>query len=310
MGRPNGSPNLFPPLDSYGSVAYNLANMKRYRVLSFDFDSRATLLAMEIHQDWEEKIKEQHRENKENLIQELLSQYGTHAAEVKRKNLIDMGPKPFSILAFHNKFFEQIRRAFIMGSYYPALTSSCALGERILNHLVRTLREDFKSTPEYKKIYRKDSFANWDVPINTLESWQVLLPDVVKAFQDLLELRRRSIHFDPAVDQDDRPLALQAIKYLSKIIGTQFSAFGSQPWFIPGTPGESYIKKDAERLPFIKHIYLPNCRRVGPQNRIEIIGDRLLVQDNNKYENVEIADEEFRDLRLKRNLPKNDPPRL
>ena len=39
--------------------------MKRYRVSAFDFDSRPLILAMEIKEDWEEKVKAQHRANKE-----------------------------------------------------------------------------------------------------------------------------------------------------------------------------------------------------------------------------------------------------
>ena len=61
---------------------------------------------------------------------------------------------------------------------YPALTGACALGERILNYLILNLRDDFHSTPEYKQVYRKDSFDQWDAPINALASWGVLLPEV------------------------------------------------------------------------------------------------------------------------------------
>src|SRR3972149_6553409 len=114
--------------------------MKRYRVLNFDFDTRVRTLV-----------------------------------DPKKENFIAIDSKPFSILAFHNRFFEQIRTSFIIGSYYPALTGACALGERILNHLILTLRDDFKNSPEYKKIYRKKSFDDWDVPISILASWGTLL---------------------------------------------------------------------------------------------------------------------------------------
>lgn len=274
--------------------------MKRYRVLGLDFDSSATILAMEIREEWDEKIKEQHRRNREDVKQELLRLYGSHAAEQKLQNLIDIGAKPLSILAFHNKFFEQIRRAFIIGSYYPALTAACALGERILNHLILILRNDFRNTPKYKEVYRKNSFDKWEIAIDFLESWQVLLPGVVETFRELAKLRHRSIHFNPAVDRDDRPLALQAIKCLNKIIGMQFgwpfSGFGSQPWFIPGIRGESYIKKDFENEPFIKHIYLPNCHLVGPRNTPDIVGNRFVVHDDYEYKDIAISDEQFRDI--------------
>jgi hypothetical protein len=114
-----------------------------------DFDSRAASLTMEIRDDWEEGVKEQHLANQENIKRGLLYEYGAHAADMKLKNFIDLSTKPMSVLAFHNKFLDQTRRAFIVGSYYPSLTAACSLGERILNHLIRILREDFKSTSEY-----------------------------------------------------------------------------------------------------------------------------------------------------------------
>ncbi|MCK4783392.1 MAG: hypothetical protein KAV87_06545, partial [Desulfobacteraceae bacterium] len=233
--------------------------MKRYRVLSFDFDTRVHILTQEISDTWEDQVKKLHSQNKEAIEKDLAGSYGPEAQEAKRRNFIDLGDKPMSILAFHNQFFEQIRTAFVMGSYYPALTAACALGERILNHLVLILRDDYKYTPEYKKISRKDSFDNWDVPIDTLESWNILLPDVTKQFRRLKEMRHKVVHFRPEVDRNDRVLALEAVRCLCEIIRNQFSAFGSQPWFITNIPGESYIKKDWESRPFIQKIYLPNC---------------------------------------------------
>lgn len=273
--------------------------MKRYRVLSFDFDTRVHMLTQEISDTWEDQVKKLHSQNKEAIEKELTGSYGPEAQEAKRRNSIDLGDKPISILAFHNRLFEQIRTAFVMGSYYPALTAACALGERILNHLVLILRDDYKYTPEYKKISRKDSFDNWDVPINTLESWNILLPDVTKQFRRLKEMRHKAVHFRPEVDRNDRVLALEAVQCLREIIRNQFSAFGSQPWFITNIPGESYIKKDWESRPFIQKIYLPNCLAVGPKHKIEALIPQTMVNDNYQYEQREITDEEFSVLRKK-----------
>src|SRR6266851_822630 len=143
--------------------------MKRYRILNFDFDTRAHFLSQEIQEHWAEHVKELHRGNREKMIAGLAQEFGPAQFEAKLKNFMDLGPKYFSILAFHNKFFEQCRRAFVMGAYYPALTGACALGERIFNHLILLLRDDFKGTPQYKHVYRKESFDNWDMVINTLE---------------------------------------------------------------------------------------------------------------------------------------------
>jgi oligoendopeptidase F len=91
--------------------------MKRYRILLFDFDTRVYILTQEIRDEWEDNVKKQHRENKEAVGQSLIGSYGSQAQEAKRQNFIDLCDKPLSILAFHNRFFEQIRTAFVMGAY-------------------------------------------------------------------------------------------------------------------------------------------------------------------------------------------------
>ena len=47
------------------------------------------------------------------------------------------------------------------------------------------LRGYHKNTKEYKKVYNKDSFDNWDVAITTLETWDELLPEAASKFREL-----------------------------------------------------------------------------------------------------------------------------
>lgn len=269
--------------------------MKRFRVFQCDFDSRAQTLA-DIPDHWDESVKELHRRNREKTERGLIFEFGECAASQKRQNFIDLGLKPFSILAFHNRFLEQIRVAFLMGAYYPALTGTCALGERVLNYLVLMLREDFKNTPEFKLVYKKKSFDGWDLAINSLAAWDVLLPEVVTEFRRLRDLRNAAIHFRPEVDRNDRALALDAIKSLTAIVGNQFCSFGSQPWFLTGVPGEIYIKRDWEHRPFVRKVYLPNCRAVGPRHSVVSVGP-WRIKDDAAYEDRAITDEEFCTLR-------------
>lgn len=63
------------------------------------------------------------------------------------------------------------------------------------------------------------------------------------------------------------------------------------------TPGELFITKAAESLPFIRHVYLPNCRLVGPKHKLEFEGENLIIHDDHEYENRDVSDEEFRELR-------------
>lgn len=272
--------------------------MKRYRVLPFfDFDTRVRTLETPISDEWEETIKSQYYENRKKGAQSLVAEFGELNKDEKIENFIALDAKPFSILAFHNRFFTQIRNAFVIGAYYPALTGVCALGERILNYLLLILRDDYKGTQEYKKVYKKESFDDWSLPISTLKAWDILLPDVVENFLKLKEMRNNAIHFRPETDHNDRELALEAINCMKEIIGSQFSSWGPQPWFITSIPGEIYIKQTWEEKPFIKKIYLPNCALVGSKHRIESLVPQVIINDKFEYENTQISDDEFCTLR-------------
>ena len=273
--------------------------MKRYAVLGYDLDVRAGWLDIEIQEEWEERVKESHRIAQQQIREGLVAEYGSFRAEEKLGNFRDLGPMAVSIIAYHNKFFRQARAAYVVAAYYPALTAACALGERILNHLLIGLRDDFRSTPEYKQVYRKQSFHDWFLAIDTLAAWRVLLPDVVVNFKRLGTIRNRAIHLDPrdpVTEENDRTVALEAILLLDRIIAAQFGILGSQPWFIPGTRGASYIKKEWENDPFVRLVYLPNCWLVGPRYTVEPVPGSVIVHDDYPYEDREVTDDEFRDL--------------
>lgn len=272
--------------------------MKRYRIFSFDFDSRAHSLEP-VQEGWDENVKKLHLENQRKTIDELKEQYGERNLEVKVRNFIDLKAKPFSITAFHNKFLGQIRNSFIVGGYYPSLTGACALGERILNHMMFLLREYHKASPEYKKVYRKNSFDNWPLAIDALAAWRELLPDAAEKFHDLSEKRNKAIHFNPETDHNERSLALEAIHSIQEIVSIQFSAFGNQPWIF-SVPGEVYIKKEWEDKPLIKHVFIPNSLLVGPYHKVESVYPKVIINDNFEYEDRGITDDEFSSLRQNR----------
>lgn len=271
--------------------------MRRYRILSFDFDSRAIILRERPSPEGEAKVRAQWEANRASVEAGLVHEFGDVARQSKRENFIAVGPRPFSVLAFHNRFAAQHRTAFVAGAYYPALTGACALGERILNHLVLRLRDYYRATPEYKRVHGKDSFDRWQLAIGTLTAWHVLEPDAIRAFRELEEVRNRALHFHPATDTTDRALALEAIGLIDRIIAAQFPVMGLQPWFIPDSKGESFIRREAETVPFVREIYLPNCRHVGPYHAITQLVPELIVQDRDDYENHEISDEEYLRLR-------------
>jgi hypothetical protein len=270
-----------------------LADFGRRRHLSYtmDFDTRAHVFE-EPGEGWDAEPRRLHLENRERTKVELAREFGLDQLDQKIENFVAIGSKPFSVLAYHNQFFDQVRRAFVIGAYYPALVGACALGERILNHLILDLRDFYKRTPQYGRVYRKASFDKWQIPIDALEAWNVLLPRAVDEFRALLLLRRRSIHFNVSTYATLREDARAAIHYMREIIDQQFTAFGNRPWFIMGTRGQIFIKRDWEENPFIKTYYLPTCPFVGPYFAISF-DQGLRFHDHTDYGDGAWTDQEF-----------------
>ena len=274
--------------------------MRRYRVMAGSFDTRSHFLNEEIPDSWDPTIRAQHWGNRHGVMAGLLSQFGEHDLGSKIAEFSALGPEPFSVLSYHNQFFRQTRNAFVIGSYYPALTAACALGERILNHLVRDLRDSYRHTPEFKTVYDKDSFDDWEKAISVLDTWGVLLPDVVADFRLLRENRNSALHFRPEIDTNARHLALEAIRVLHRIIDGQFG-IGPQPWYIQGTPGETYVKGDAEIWPFVAKLILPAAYSVGPRHTLGFDEKQLwAIADVGDDGPATGTDDEFLELRRSR----------
>lgn len=266
---------------------------RRHLSWGMDFDTRYLTLTQEIGDDWEENVKELWLSNQAKAREGLAWEFGEKYADAKIENFIAIGSKPFSTQAHHNSFFHQVRESFVIGSYYPALVGACALGERILNHLIIDLRHFFRDTPEYKKIYRKNSFDNWDIPIDVLEAWDILLPDALHEFRALKVLRHRSIHFNPSTYATLKDDALAAVLHMRTIIEAQFGSHGPHPWFLKGTTGHLFIAREFETDPFVQTYYLPNCPFVGPLFSMEHSPEGWQFIDFPDYGEGDWTDEEF-----------------
>ncbi len=244
-----------------------MAYMRRYRLINGTFDARSHLVTDDISPEWEPRIRAQHWANRLHALEWLKYEFGEDNLGEKVAEFGALGPEPFSVLAYHNVFFRQVRRSFVIGSHYPALVGCCALGERILNHLVREFREDFRGTLQYKLVYDKESFDDWNRAIDVLEAWELLLPDVVTAYRQLRMKRNDAIHFRPETSIRAREMALESIQLLGQIIEGQFGSLGAKPWYFQ-IPGETYIKEAAEIWPFVKKILVPAGLHVGPQHTL------------------------------------------
>jgi hypothetical protein len=272
--------------------------MRRFRTLPGDFDARCYGLEP-VQDQWEDQVKELHIENQARTIEGLKAEFGMWNFERKMADFIAIGVKPFSVQSYHNAFFDQARRAFVQGAYYPALIGACALGERILNHLVLDLRDDFSHTPEYADVASDTTFSNWRRMLVALSAWDVIDPDVAALFRTLSGLRHRSVHFNPKTYDSAREDALNAITTLRDILQKQFSAFGPQRWFMPGTPGVCFIAKDYEENPFVKRFITPSAVYVGPLHNIRITdggGWQFVDWPPDVYGDGEISDEQYRQV--------------
>ena len=160
--------------------------MKRFRIINFDFDSRATILSMEISKDWDENVRLQWEASIKHIEEGIGEQFGALNLQHKIERFKKIGPKPFSIISYHNNLLTDIRNAYVLGSFYSSLTGTCALGERILNHLILDLREYYKPKYNFWKdiwniIYKNNKFdiytcktcSSWALMINTLLGWKV-----------------------------------------------------------------------------------------------------------------------------------------
>lgn len=270
-----------------------LADRGRRRHMSYtmDFDTRCYVFE-EPGEGWEETPRRLHLENRERVRAGLASEFGSQALDAKIANFVAIGSKPFSVISYHNALFDEVRRAFVVEAYYPALLGACALGERILNHLILDLRDSFRQTVEYRTVARKDSFMDWAKAIDTLEAWSVLLPRAIDEFRALMPLRHRSIHFNTSTYATLREDSLAAVLHIREIIDQQFTAFGARPWFIKGTRGLIFIKRDWEENPFIRAFYLPTCPFVGPHVAISL-HNGVNFYDKKDYGDGDWSDDEF-----------------
>jgi hypothetical protein len=118
------------------------------------------------------------------------------------------------------------------------------------------------------------------------------LPRAVEEFRALMPLRHRSVHFNVSTYATLREDALAAILHIRHIIDEQFTAFGARSWFIEGTSGLIFIKREWEDNPFVRTFYLPTCPFVGPHVAISF-QDGVKFYDKSNYGDGDWSDEEF-----------------
>jgi hypothetical protein len=271
---------------------------RRYRPIELTFDSRSVVLDQEVGEDWTPDIQAQWRSNQSKVRMELLAEYGTAEGEAKIENYRAMGPAPWSIVAEHNALLAQTRSAFAHDDFYPALVSACALGERIFNQLILTLRDDYVNhKAAIRRVRRDDTFTDWGSSIEVLRGWGVLTDDLTHRYLDLERQRHAAVHFDPAVSAGTREPALQALRLIQEIIEGVFAPHGGPPRFIANIPGASFFSLASEELPIVKRIFLPRSALLSPAHRMFVRqtaeGIAWEIYDDAEYDPTDLSDAGF-----------------
>lgn len=76
------------------SIPVGPTELKRYRVLTLDFDTRATILRQEISPSWQAAVRQTWEHNQNSVRNTLLHEFGSDTADAKLTNFLDIGPRP------------------------------------------------------------------------------------------------------------------------------------------------------------------------------------------------------------------------
>lgn len=271
---------------------------RRFTPGNFAFDTRALTLAAAIDDNWDESIKEQERRNQASIRESILHEYGVEDYAQKIQNFVDLGRAPWSVVALHNVYLAQSRAAFVGLNYYPALLGASGLGERLLNQLVLSLRQDYEQHEATKRVAAKQSFDNWDVCIKALRGWGTISDEVANEFRKLMVRRNSAVHYRSELDSGDaREAALDALLLIGGIVEALFSPIGKQPHYFTGPIGRSYVRLGWEDDPFVRKFILPACVLVSPVFRFVATAHGFDVYDDSDYGvgHEPLTDDEFGD---------------
>jgi len=260
--------------------------MKRYRILKFGIDTTRNILNFPNNTPMIEKHKQEMKES-------LISQFGEIDFDNKFKRYMEVKKPALAIVEEYWYLLNEIADAYVSGYFYPALTGACCLGERIFNVMILKLREYHKSSKFYKNIYRKDSFIDWDEAINISKEWVAIDNETEENFRSLEKIRHASIHYRNR-EQDLQRISIDAINNINFIVDHIFGILNRKDILLLfNVPGEIYIKKEAEKIPLVREFYIPSAFLVGYKHTIS--DSNKLIDE--KYDDKEISDEEFVNLR-------------
>jgi hypothetical protein len=237
-----------PVLDNF--TCPNLALM--YRVTSFVLDTRVNSLKHDLPP-----------EQLEREVQHYKAEWGEFDFNSKLERFKKLDLAFIGIPEEYYDLLMSVVSSYCCGYFYPAMTGAGSLGERILNRLIIKTREHFKSSRHYKKVWNKQSFEQWDFPVNVLTEWSIISDEVAKSFLELKTYRNDSIHYNDGYNFEKN--SFSAIKAVANIVNGQFNYINRKDLFcVFNIPGEIWLKSAVKSDPFVIEFVLPHCAQLTP----------------------------------------------
>ncbi|CAK2074747.1 DUF4145 domain-containing protein [Vibrio crassostreae] len=202
-------------------------------------------------------------ELRKSLIAHYTHDWGERRIETKINRLIELNVSFLGIPEEYYNLFYQVKTAHCCERSFAAMTSAGALGERILNRLIINTRDYYKSSPHYKKLYKKSSFDQWEKPLDALEAWGIITSDVKSLFLELKTLRNEAVHYNEGYDFANN--SLKTVRLLSEIIISIFDYETRKDLFwVYDAPGEILVRSSVLNDPFVIEFVLPHCQKISP----------------------------------------------
>jgi hypothetical protein len=232
--------------DRFFAAAVAQARLRRY--LSSDhFSVDGTVLeAWASHKSFKPKDRDPNEPplpGRRRGVEMLRYQHGSERLDAVVRNAVDLGPDPFSVLAWHNSLWLDIKFALRSCCYCSAAVAAGTLGQRMLNHMVLDPGGDFGATPSNPLTFQN--------ALRSLTQWGVLEPGVAEMFDELRKQRNALAHFDEGLYAQLRTSSLSVVGWLRDIIDAQFGIL-VQRRLIADTPGVMFVRRDVEDEPFVR----------------------------------------------------------
>ena len=258
--------------------------MKRYRWTKFFIDTERNFVR---HPTWAADPR-----TVSGAVAGVAYKHGLLDIQDKYDRWLKLSPPSLCVPIEWHELLREAESAYIHGDYYPALTSACCLGERVLNHLLIGLRGYFTNSPRYKEVARKESFQDWNGLIGILSEWGILNDDLAQQFKELLNLRNPAVHFGSLEDRQKK--SGQAVNGVYSVTSKMFG-MDSGHFFV--CENELYIPKDKVAEPLVKEFIVPHCYLLGYKHRVEDRDGKLTIVDDEMYHDIQLSDDEFSEFR-------------